>query len=82
MTIWGRQAEAVVWGSNDLYSNLVIASKCFLNSSENSFGVPGLSFVTKQSNRGCGEIILHLSKIKRPFWCLLDRKNIKVLFLG
>lgn len=54
MSIRYRQTEAVVWGSNDLYSNLVIASKCFLNSLENSFGVPGLSFVTKQSNRGHG----------------------------
>lgn len=54
MNIWYKQTEAIVWGSNDLYSNLVIADKCFLNSSENSFGILDLSFVTKQSNRGHG----------------------------
>lgn len=54
MSIWFKQTEAIVWRSNDLYSNLVIADKCFLNSLENSFGIPGLRFVTKQSNRTTG----------------------------
>lgn len=55
LSIWDRQTEAIVWGGNDLYSNLVIADKCFLNSLENSFGLSGLSFVTKQSYKGHGE---------------------------
>lgn len=51
MSIWFKQTEAIVWRSNDLYSSLVIADKCLLNLPENSFGIPGLRFVTKQSNR-------------------------------
>lgn len=68
MSIRYRQTEAVVWGSSDLYSNMLIASKCFLNSLENSFGVPGLSFVTKQSQQGLwGKLSCICLKLKDLF---------------
>lgn len=73
--------ELLFGGSHYLCSKLLIADKCCFLLLGKFLWYCWWGFLLLNKETGTTrEIPPHLSKIKRPLWCLLPRKNIKVLF--